>query len=182
MNWNNTLERYGSFTIGLHWLMFMLIAGVYACIELKGFFPKGSDARDTLKTWHFMLGLGVFVLIWLRLAIHLLQVKPKIKPEPPIWQDWMAKSFHVALYVLMIGMPLTGWLILSAAGKPIPFFGLSLPALLAENKPTAKFIKEIHETAGNIGYGLIGLHAAAALFHHYYQKDDTLIRMLPGRK
>jgi cytochrome b561 len=86
---------------------------------------------------------------------------------------------HVALYVLMIGLPLVGWLILSASGKPVPFFGLQLPALVGENKALADLFKEIHETGGTVGYFLIGLHAAAALFHHYVVRDNTLRRMLP---
>ena len=93
----------------------------------------------------------------------------------------LAKVVHLALYALMLGMPLGGWLMLSAAGKPVPFFGLELPALIGENKALAGQIHEIHETVGVIGYWLIGLHAAAAVFHHYVAKDDTLRRMLPGR-
>jgi cytochrome b561 len=79
-------------------------------------------------------------------------------------------------------MPLTGWLMLSAAGKPIPFFGLELPALIGENKALAKQIKEVHEFVGTTGYYLIGLHAAVALFHHYLRHDNTLTRMLPRQK
>ena len=86
---------------------------------------------------------------------------------------------HGALYLLMIAMPLGGWLILSASGKPIPFFGLELPALVAENQALADQVKEIHEIGGTAGYWLIGLHAAAALFHHYIQRDNTLRRMWP---
>jgi cytochrome b561 len=88
---------------------------------------------------------------------------------------------HITLYALMIGMPLLGWLLLSAAGKPIPFFGLELPALISKNKELADLIKEIHETIGTAGYFLVGIHAAAALFHHYVKRDDTLVRMLPHR-
>jgi cytochrome b561 len=58
---------------------------------------------------------------------------------------------------------------------------LELPALIGENKALAKQVEEIHETIGNVGYFLIGIHAAAALFHHYIQRDDTLARMLPSR-
>lgn len=82
----------------------------------------------------------------------------------------------------MLGMPIAGWLILSFAGKPIPFFGLELPALVAENKDLSKQIKEIHETIGTLGYYLIGLHAFAALVHHYGFKDNTLRRMLANKK
>jgi len=81
----------------------------------------------------------------------------------------------------MIVMPLVGWLLLSAEGKPIPFFGLHLPALIGKSKYLADLIKEIHETGGTIGYFIIGLHAAAALCHHYFVRDNTLRRMLPNR-
>lgn len=181
MNWKNTTVRYGSLSIGLHWLMLLLLAAVYACIELRGYFPKGSDPREALKTWHFMLGLVVFVLVSLRLVARAISPVPRIEPKPPKWQDLSAKLMHLALYALMLGMPLAGWLLLSAAGKPIPFFGLQLPALIGENKPLADAIKEVHETVGTAGYFLIGLHAAAALFHHYVVGDNTLRRMLPSR-
>jgi cytochrome b561 len=75
-----------------------------------------------------------------------------------------------------------GWLALSAAGKPIPFFGIQLPALVAESKDLAEQLKEVHETVGTIGYFLIGAHALAALFHHFITHDNTLLRMLPKRQ
>jgi superoxide oxidase len=181
MNWRNTTDRYGSLSIGLHWSMLLLIAAVYACIELRELFPKGSDPREALKTWHFMLGLLVFVMVWLRLALHAIGPTPRIEPEPPKWQALAAKLMHLILYALMIVLPLVGWLLLSAAGKPIPFFGLQLPALIAENKSLAESIKAVHETGGTIAYIMIGLHAFAALFHHYWVGDNTLRRMLPDR-
>ena len=181
MQWRNSTERYGSLSIGLHWFMLLLLVAVYACIELRGFFPKGSEPREALKTWHYMLGLSVFVLVWLRLLSNMTGHFPRIEPEPPRWQKLSARLMHVALYALMIFMPLAGWLMLSAEGKPIPFFGLHLPALISESKNVAKLIKEIHVTAGTVGYFLIGLHALAALFHHYVMRDNTLRRMLPVR-
>jgi len=182
MNWKNTVSRYGSLSIGIHWLMLLLFIAVYGCIELRSFYPKGSDLREALKTWHFMLGMLVFVLVWLRLAARLSGPAPGIKPEPATWQQLSAKLMQLALYALMIVMPLSGWLLLSATGKPIPFFGLELPALIGANKGLASQIKEIHEFLGTAGYYLIGLHAAAALYHHYIMRDNTLTRMLPGRK
>jgi len=181
MNWRNNTQRYGSLSIGLHWLMLLLFVAVYGCIELRGYFPKGSDPREALKTWHFMLGLSVFVLAWLRLLLHLTAPVPRIEPDPPRWQQLSAKGMHLALYALMIGMPLAGWLLLSAAGKPIPFFGLQLPALIGASKSLAGLIKEIHEIGGTAGYFLIALHAAAALFHHYLVRDNTLRRILPSQ-
>lgn len=179
--WKNTEERYGSLSIAMHWLMLLLMVAVYACIELRELFPKGSDPREALKTWHYMLGLSMFVLVWLRVVLNLLGRTPRIIPDQPHWQKLAARLTHVALYLLMIGMPLAGWLLLSVEGKPIPFFGLQLPPLLSENKALADTIKEIHETGGTIGYYLVGLHAAAALLHHFVKRDNTLTAMLPRR-
>ena len=67
MTASNPLARYGRLSIALHWLMLLLIAAVYATIELKGNFAKGSEPRELLKHWHFMLGMTVFALVWLRL-------------------------------------------------------------------------------------------------------------------
>ena len=175
----DTRARYGSVSIALHWVMLLLIACVYACIELRGNFPKGSDIREGLKAWHFMLGLSVFVLVLARVVVRFTGTTPRVEPDPPRWQNLSAKLMHVALYALMIGMPLLGWLVLSAGGKAIPFFGLQLPALIGESKSIAGWAKELHEMGGTVGYLLIGLHAAAALFHHYVVRDNTLRRMLP---
>lgn len=172
-------NRYSAISIAMHWLMFLLMVAVYACIELREFYPKGSDPREALKMWHFMLGLCVFLLIWVRLFFIVKGKRPDIVPTPPRWQHLLSKAVHGALYLLMIGLPILGWLMLSAKGKTIPFFGLELPALIAKNKELGDLIKEIHETGGTIGYFLIGLHAVAGLFHHYVMRDNTLLRMLP---
>ncbi|HEY0562997.1 MAG TPA: cytochrome b [Methylophilus sp.] len=178
---SSTTQHYRGASIALHWIMLALMIAVYACIELKGFYPKGSDIREGLKTWHFMLGLSVLSLALIRLYFKFNSVAPPIVPAPTKLQAAAASVGHALLYVLMIALPIGGWLMLSAAGKPIPFFGLTLPPLLSENKELAKTIKEIHETAGTLGYYLIGLHALAALFHHYVLKDNTLMRMMPKR-
>ncbi|NMM36364.1 MAG: cytochrome b [Glaciimonas sp.] len=161
--------------------MLLLLIAVYACMDLRDIFPEDSTLYNGIKTWHYMLGLSVFGLVFIRLAARLLTATPAIKPTLPKWQARFSFWMHVALYLLMIVMPLLGWLILSAAGKPIPFFGLELPALIAKNKANATQIKDIHETIATVGYFLIGLHAAAGLFHHYWVGDNTLKRMLPFR-
>ncbi|PKO45085.1 MAG: cytochrome B [Betaproteobacteria bacterium HGW-Betaproteobacteria-22] len=182
MPWKNTNTRYGTLLITLHWLMLILFVAVYAAIELRELYPKGSDPREALKAWHFMLGLSVLVLVSIRIYARLAFIEPNITPAPSMLQNFAAKVVHLALYGLMIGMPILGWSVLSAAGKPVPFFGLELPSLIAENKELAKTLKELHQTAGLVGYYLIGLHAAAALFHHHILKDDTLTRILPRRQ
>lgn len=181
MNWRSTTDRYGSVSIGLHWLTLALLVAVYASIELRALYPKGSDPRESLKDWHFMLGLTVLVLVALRLLNRLVGGSPAVVPQLPLWQHRLANAIQVALYVLMFVMPMLGWLMLSAAGKPIPFFGAQLPALLNENKALADQLKEVHETIGTIGYFLIGAHALAALFHHFITRDNTLVRMLPRK-
>jgi len=176
---NNGTKKFAPMLIGLHWAMLLLLAAVYAAMELRGIFPKGSDAREAMKTWHYMLGLSVGVLVCIRLVARLVTVTPVIVPLPPKWQQWLGQLVHAGLYALMIAMPLLGWALLSAEGESIPLFGLELPALVQENDSLADQLKEVHEFIGTAGYFLIGLHALAALFHHYLLRDNTLRRMLP---
>lgn len=183
MNWKNTNDRYGSLSIGLHWLMLLLLASVYAVINLHDLAPKGSPLRANLKTWHFALGLSVLLLVAVRLATRLASgPAPRIEPEPAAWPQRLSRLVHWSLYVFMVGMPVLGWLAVSAKGDPVVFFGMHLPALIAQDKTLYKSVKDIHETIGTVGYFLIGLHAAAALFHHYVMRDNTLRRMLPARR
>lgn len=177
----NTTIRYGWLSITLHWLMLAVIVGVYGCILLSDSFPKGSNARTELKTLHYMLGLSVFSLVWLRLIVRWSGPTPMIVPPLSTWQKNASHGLHIGLYGLMVVMPLVGWLILSAAGKPIPFFGLQLPPLISPNEQWVDLLKEVHEIGATVGYFLIGLHATAALYHHYALRDNTLSRMLPSR-
>lgn len=114
--------------------MLLLLASVYSCIELKGIFPRGSDAHQAMKDRHFMLGLSVFTLVWMRLVLRLAGPMPRIEPKPAAWRSLSAKLIHIALYGFMISMPLLGWLMLSAGGKPIHFFGMEIPALIGQKK------------------------------------------------
>lgn len=179
MKWRNSAAQYGWLPAGLHWVMLFLLVAVYATMELREFYPKGSATREAMKTWHYMLGLCVLAMAAVRLAIHFIGPLPAISPVPSKWEATGAQLMKVVLYVFMLGMPVLGWMLLSVKGTPIPFFGLQLPALLNENKALAETVKEIHETGATVGYFLIGLHAAAALYHHYLLRDDTLRRMLP---
>lgn len=177
-----TTGRYGIPLITLHWLMLALIVAVYACIELRGFYPKGSAIREALKAWHYLLGLTVFGLVWLRLLARLAGRVPPIIPSPPQWQLRVAHVVEFTIYVFVIVMPVLGWLSVSAEGKAIALFGLQLPRLIGENKGLATQLEDIHGLIGNVGYAVIGVHALAALIHHYLQRDNTLRRMLPNRQ
>lgn len=173
-------QRYTKLSMTLHWLMLALFVGVYACIEIKGLLPRGHALKGVLLGGHGLFGIGIFLLVWLRL-LGRLAPRPAILPRPPAWQTAVAHLMHLALYGLMIVTLLLAWLMLNAAGKPVPYFEFALPSLLAVDPDLAKQLKHWHEWLGSAGYWLIGLHAAAGLFHHYWVRDNTLVRMLPKR-
>ena len=92
MSWKSSTDRYSRMSIALHWVMVLLFVLIYAAIEFRGIFPKDSDGRNLMKDAHFMLGLTVFALVWLRLLARTLGVAPKITPprppgKPP-WRRW----------------------------------------------------------------------------------------------
>lgn len=174
-----TTARYGMPLIALHWVMLVLLVAVYACMELTEFYAKGSAIRESLKTWHYLLGLTVFVLVWLRLLARLAGGVPPIVPSPPRWQLRVAHAVEVAIYLFVIVMPVLGLLSVNADGKTISVLGFDLPALIGKNRGVAAQLEELHESIGNAGYALIGIHALAALIHHYVQRDNTLKRMWP---
>ena len=173
-------DKYSRARIALHWLTLLLIVAAYATMEFRGVFERGSAARELMKASHYVLGLTILALVLARLVAHVLARTPPIVPAPPAWQMVVARGVHLALYGLMIALPVIGWLILSAEGATISYLGLELPALIGPDKAFAENVEDLHELIASIGYALIGLHAAAALYHHYIVRDNTLARMLPG--
>lgn len=182
MAYLNTKERYGSLSLGLHWLTFLVMIGVFACVELHENFPKGDPMRGALMGWHFQLGLLVLILAVLRIVLKVRAPDPEVQPPLTRVQHLAAKAMHGALYLIMLGMPVAGYIGRMLAGRPTVFFGIPLPTFLAENKDLAENVFDLHGLIGNTAYFLIGIHAAAALYHHYFQKDNTLLRMLPAKK
>lgn len=183
MKIKNSDTQYAGLVITMHWLMLVVLALVYACMELRGLATKGTDLYNNVKALHFSLGLCVIGLVVLRVFIRVASgPAPGVRPPMPRWQDVLSRLMHYALYAFMIVTPILGWLTLSAGGKAIPLFGLEVPALVGPDKALADQVKELHETLATVGYFLVGLHAAAALLHHYVFRDNTLVRMLPGRR
>lgn len=176
----NTSERYGTLSIAMHWVTAVLMVAVYVLIELHEAFGR-TPAGRAMEEWHSMVGLLILWLTLLRLPLRLLQPVPAIKPELVPWQHWLSIAAHLALYGSMLLMPVLGWLLLSAEGHEILFFGLQLPALTTADPGFADTVKELHEAIGTFGYALIGLHTVAAIFHHHVVRDNTLLRMLPKR-
>ncbi|MGB3068814.1 MAG: cytochrome b [Ottowia sp.] len=183
MSIRNLDDRYSPWVIGFHWLTLGLLIVIYASMELRGLAPKGSEMREAFKSFHFLLGLCLLLVVVVRVGVRWQSgAAPGIQPPMPEWQTRLASLFHYALYAFLIAMPILGWLVLSAKGEPIILFGLSVPSLIGPDKALSRQIKEVHETLATVGYFLIGLHAAAALLHHYVVHDNTLVRMLPGRR
>lgn len=175
--------RYSGGTIALHWLSFLLVAATFAFIEFKGIFPKGTDARETMKLLHFLCGTGVLALTLLRLLWRVTHRAPPIVPAPSALTAAASRAGHGLLYLALLGLPLSGLTILTAAGKPLvlPLLNLTLAMPVPLDKVLAGNVKEVHELVANGLYALIGLHAAAALWHHWLVHDNTLLRMLPRR-
>jgi len=178
MNWKNSAQRYGTVSIVLHWVMALLMVGVYASIELHEAYGR-TPTGAMFESWHTMLGLSILLLVILRLGLRFFQKTPTIQPPLVNWQHTLAILMHLALFAFMLVMPVIGWVLLSAEGHDVMFFGLQLPALAAADRGFADSVAEVHEVIGTLGYFLIGLHTAAALLHHYIVKDNTLVRMLP---
>lgn len=182
MAYLNTKERYGSLFVALHWIMLLVMAAVFATIELHENYPRGDPMRGLLMAWHFQLGLTVLLLVGVRIVLKLTAPDPEIKPALTRAQHLGANAMHLALYLIMIVMPIAGFVGRTLAGKVVYFFGIALPVLLAPNKDLAENIFDIHSLIGNTAYFLIATHAIVALYHHYIQKDNTFTRMLPERK
>lgn len=182
MNATRSNNRFHPFSIAIHWLTLVLLAVVYALIELRKYYPKGSEIREGLKTWHFIFGLTVFAIVLIRIVVRLMHRAPPITPKPPVWTWPFREGMHLALYLFLIAMPILGWMTLSAKGKTIPFWGLHLPPIHIVDKALAKQLEATHATIAYVGLALIALHTIAALIHHYILRDDALTRMLPERK
>lgn len=173
--------RYHRASIALHWLTFAVVALAYAFVELRELFPRGTPERAFMRQAHFSLGLTVFGLVLVRLVLRWRHPAPPIQPPVPAGQRRIAHGVHGLLYLFLLGMPLAGWMILSLRGDPIPWFGLSLPPLVGEDEALGKLLRGWHGDIGRVAYGVIALHAAAALWHHHVRRDDTLRRMWPVR-
>jgi cytochrome b561 len=175
----NSAERWGSVSIGLHWLTFLLIVGLGTVGLIMTDLPT-SPFKIQIYTLHKSFGLTVFALSLLRVLWRLVTSVPKPEPGSPRWQNSLATVTHGALYALLLAIPLSGWLFNSAAGFPLKWFGLfALPKLSGFNPGLKAFARDMHETLFYVLAALVLIHAAAALYHHYRLRDRVLARMLP---
>lgn len=172
-----TIQRYPKLQILIHWLMFFLIAVAAISIEVREAIPKGADLRSELKNLHVFIGQLVLIFLFIRLISRLSFEQPL--PESKVdWQVSLMKLVHVALYVLMLAIPITGILLLQAGAKEVSFLGYVLPEIISPDRQIKKIIKEVHELLSNSLYLLVAIHVAASLWHHYVIHDGSLRRML----
>lgn len=177
----NTDTAWGSVSIGLHWLVVLLVL-VGATIGLVMDEMPNSVAKIQVFALHKSLGLTVLALMLLRLAWRLVGGRPAALAGTARWQSATATITHWLLYAALVAMPLSGWLYNSASNFPLRWFGLvRVPPLSGRDPDLKEFAHEAHETIFWIIIALVLLHVGAALWHHLVRRDATLDRMLPAR-
>ncbi|MFZ6771962.1 cytochrome b [Undibacterium sp. SXout7W] len=174
-------KRYSLLTISLHWIVALLIIAAFALGSIMTDM-KISPTKLQYYSYHKWLGVTVLGLVALRLLARLLSPAPAYPDSMSQWQQKAASLTHVGLYALMFAVPLSGYFYTSAAGYPVVYLGLfELPTFIAPNPELKPILKEVHETLTTVMLVVVGLHFAAALKHHFIDKDGILQRMLPGR-
>ena len=172
-------HRYTRTAKGLHWLIALLMLGLLGL----GFYMHDlplSPQKLQLYSWHKWAGVTVFLLVIVRLAWRVTHQPPPLPVGMPRWQQWAAHTTHVLLYLLMLAIPLSGWLMSSAKGFQTVWFGvLPLPDLLAKDKVMGDLLATLHMSLNLLLVALLVAHVGASLKHHFINKDDVLLRMLP---
>lgn len=173
-------KQYDALAKGFHWVMAVLLVSVFGL----GLYMQGlpfSPDKLKLYSWHKWAGICVLGLVTLRLIWRLTHRPPAMPGEMPAWQKLAAHVGHLALYVLMFAIPVSGWLMSSAKGVPTVLFGLwPLPDLVARDQELGDALQRLHWYL-NISLALfVATHILAALKHHFLDQDDILRRMLPG--
>jgi len=172
-------QHYTATAKTLHWLIALLLPGLLAL----GFYMHDlplSPEKLQLYSWHKWAGVSVFVLVIVRLAWRVTHQPPPLPAGMPKVQQWMAHVGHFALYVLMLAIPLSGWLMSSAKGFQTVWFGLlPIPDLLGKDKALGDLLLTVHLSLNLTLIAVLLGHVGAALKHRFIDKDDVLRRMLP---
>ncbi len=174
-------ESYGAVAKLLHWLLFSLVAAQFA---IAWTMPDiGRDTRaEGLIAWHLALGTLILLLVVIRLLWRLLHPAPPALVTQPPWQRSLARLVHILLYAVLLSLPVLGWGNASSRGWDVSLFGvIRLPPLFDKGSAVGHELGDIHSAGAIVLLILVGLHAAAAFYHHFVAKDGTLGRMLPRR-
>lgn len=173
-------SRYSGVAIALHWTGALLIF----CGFGLGLFMTGlefSPAKFRYYAWHKWIGITVFVVAAARLAWRAAVPPPPLPPTMPAWQVRTSHGAHALMYALMFAIPLSGWLYSSATGVSVVYLGLlPLPNLVAKDKESARVLLAVHQALNFTLAAAVVVHTAAALRHHFVDRDGVLARMLPA--
>jgi cytochrome b561 len=177
----NTATSWGAVAKNLHWIMAALIF-VQITLGLLAVNWRLSPTKIQLFFWHKSLGMLILALLALRLGWRLANTSPSLPADMPRWERSGAHLSHLLLYVLLILLPLTGWVINSAANIPFRIFWLiPLPAIVEPNKPLAELFARVHLGLIVLLALVLTVHIGAALRHHFVKRNTILVRMLPER-
>jgi cytochrome b561 len=181
MQLHNSLQRYGVISQALHWLTVVLVTLAWLLGQFGDALPRGG-ARAAGLFAHNSAGLVVVTLLVVRLLWRWADGVPQPEPAPfAPWGERLAKLGHLALYLLLVGVPVLGIVLQFARGNAVPLFGLAeIASPWPRDRAFARSVAEVHEFAANALLLLALLHAVAALGHHWILRDNTLRRMLPG--
>ncbi|MGH8851398.1 MAG: cytochrome b [Casimicrobiaceae bacterium] len=174
-----TSERYGGVAIALHWLTALLIVcGFTLGLSMVGL-PIGRQKLQWYA-WHKWIGITVFLLSCARLAWRRTHAAPSPLAAMPAWQQRSSLLVHGALYALLLAIPLSGWIYSSSTGVQVVYLGvLPLPDLVPKDRALAIGLRALHLTLNFTLFTLVCVHTAAALKHHFVDRDTVLRRMLP---
>jgi cytochrome b561 len=166
----------------LHWLVVLLVLAQFVIAFLMPGIGRNT-VPGTLINLHFSFGVLILVVMLIRFIHRQLYPVPLDLPHSPQWERWTARATHLAFYFILLVGPFLGWASASAHKLPVNVFGIfSLPDIASAKAPWALTAGDIHTYMMWVLLALIGLHAAAALYHHFFRHDDMLRRMLPARR
>jgi len=179
MTLHNSDERWGAVSQAFHWLIVVLIV-VMAYLGLTMVDLPNTPHKIAVYTLHKSIGISILGLVVLRLGWRLYAGRPRELAGIPTWQARVASATHVALYVLLFAVPLSGWVVNSSTGFPLHWFNLvNLPPIASKSDALHAVVRPLHEWLFWALITLACVHAAAAIYHHWFQRDATLVRMLP---
>ena len=186
----NTKSSWGSLSKALHWIIVLLIINQWVIAERAASLPKGPALINALA-WHKSFGITILLLAVIRLLWRWMNPTPVLPGTLKPYERALASFTHATLYVLLFIMPLSGWMMSSARGFPVAWFGffpkswfgsVQLPDLVPKNKPLYDAMLTTHQILQWVLYAVVALHVLAALKHHFMLKDNVLKRMLPFTK
>ena len=174
-----TPTRYGAVAQTFHWIIATLIVIQFVLAYMADDLPLGVH-KLALLARHKSFGMTVLMLAVLRLLWRLKNPAPELPSGMTPLERMLARGTHVAFYVLLFAMPLSGWLMSSAKNYSVSWFGLfTWPNLIGKNEGQFDFLRSTHHLLSDLLFVIAVLHVLAALKHHFWNKDDVLLRMLP---